>query len=106
MPRNVILIIFVLLVATGIGLYAYLPVIQSDSTEKHPPGTVEVVRSSLQTRVSETGTIQPSQTIEIKSQFSGEVAELFVSSGQAVKKGELLTNDIINALMLFKLFLE
>ena len=91
MPRNVILIIFVLLVATGIGLYAYLPVIQSDSTEKHPPDTVEVVRSSLQTRVSETGTIQPSKTIEIKSQFSGEVAELFVSSGQAVKKGELLT---------------
>ncbi len=91
MPRNVILIIFVLLVATGIGLYAYLPVIQSDSTEKHHPDTVEVVRSSLQTRVSETGTIQPSKTIEIKSQFSGEVAELFVSSGQAVKKGELLT---------------
>ena len=41
--------------------------------------------------MSETGTIQPSKTIEIKSQFSGEVAQLFVSSGQSVKKGELLT---------------
>jgi len=91
MPRNVTLIIFVLLVATGIGLYAYLPVLQSNSSDKQPPSTIEVVRSSIETRVSETGTIQPSNTIEIKSQFSGEVAQLFVSSGQRVKKGELLT---------------
>ncbi len=49
-----------------------------------------MVRSSIDTRVSETGTIQPLKTIEIKSQFSGEVAQLFVSSGQPVKKGELL----------------
>jgi len=90
MTRKILLTSLILMVATGIGLYAYLPDLQSDSSEKPPPATVEVVRSSLQTRVSETGTIQPSKTIEIKSQFSGEVAQLFVSSGQAVKKGELL----------------
>jgi HlyD family secretion protein len=91
MTRKVLLTSLILIVATGIGLYAYLPDLQSDSSEKQPPATVEVVRRSLETRVSETGTIQPSKTIEIKSQFSGEVAELFVSSGQPVKKGELLT---------------
>ena len=91
MSQKLSLIILVLIVAAGIGLYAYLPVLQSNSSEKQAPSTVEVVRSSLQTRVSETGTIQPSKTIEIKSQFSGEVAQLFVSNGQAVKKGELLT---------------
>jgi HlyD family secretion protein len=90
MTRKVLLTSLILIVATGIGLYAYLPDLQSDSSEKQPPATVEVVRSSLQTRVSETGTIQPSKTIEIKSQFSGQVAQLFVSSEQAVKKGELL----------------
>jgi len=90
MPRKVIPLIFVLIVAAGIGLYAYLPVLQSDSADKKPPATVKVVRSSLQTRVSETGTIQPSKTIEIKSQFSGEVAQMFVSNGQPVKNGELL----------------
>ena len=90
MTRKVLLTSLILMVGTGIGLYAYFPDLQSDSSEKPPPATVEVVRSSLQTRVSETGTIQPSKTIEIKSQFSGEVAQLFVSSGQAVKKGELL----------------
>jgi HlyD family secretion protein len=91
MTRKVLLTSLILIIATGIGLYAYLPDLQSDSSEKPPPATVEVVRSSLETRVSETGTIQPSKTIEIKSQFSGEVAQLFVSSGQPVKKGELLT---------------
>ena len=90
MTRKVLLTSIVLIVATGIGLYAYLPDLQSNSSEKPPPATVEVIRSSLQTRVSETGTIQPSNTIEIKSQFSGEVARLFVSNGQTVKKGELL----------------
>ncbi len=90
MTRKVLLIVVVLIVATGIGLYAYLPALQSDSSEEQPPATVEVVRSSIETRVSETGTIQPSKTIEIKSQFSGEVAQLFVSNGKPVKKGELL----------------
>jgi HlyD family secretion protein len=90
MTRKVLLTSLILIITTGIGLYAYLPNLQSDSSEKQPLATVEVVRSSVQTRVSETGTIQPLQTIEIKSQFSGEVAQLFVSSGQAVKKGELL----------------
>ena len=90
MPRKVLSTAFLLILASGIGLYAYLPDLRSDSPTKPPPETVEVVRSSLQTRVSETGTIQPSKTIEIKSQFSGEVAQLFASSGRPVKKGEVL----------------
>ena len=90
MARKILITVIALLIATGIGLYTYLPALQSDSSEKQPPATVEVVRSSIETRVSETGTIQPSKTIEIKSQFSGEVAKLFVANGQTVKKDELL----------------
>jgi len=90
MRRKILLAAGILIIVAGIGLYAYLPELQSDSSEKEPPATIEVVRSSIDTRVSETGTIQPSKTIEIKSQFSGEVAQLFVSSGKPVKKGELL----------------
>ncbi len=71
-------------------MYAFLTVNQSNSSEKQTPATVEVIRRSLQTRVSETGTIQPLKTIEIKSQFSGEIAELFVVSGQLIKKDQLL----------------
>ena len=90
MSGKVLSTVFLLILASGIGLYAYLPDFQSDASKKSQLETVEVVRSSLQTRVSETGTIQPSKTIEIKSQFSGEVAQLFVSSGKPVKKGEVL----------------
>ena len=90
MPRKVSVTVFALMVIAGIGLYSYLPTLESDSSEKLPPTTVEVVRRSLETRVSETGTIQPSQTIEIKSQFSGEVAQVFVTTGQEVQKDQLL----------------
>lgn len=67
----------------------------SRSTDQLSPDTpprklVEVVRTSLQTKVTETGTILPSQTIEIKSQFSGEVAQLFVTAGQEVQKDQIL----------------
>ncbi len=74
----------------GAGLYISYPMWQPETQESEPVSTVKVARSTLQTRVSETGTIQPSKTIEIKSQFSGEVAQLFVRSGQSVGKGELL----------------
>ena len=84
------LIGLMVIVATGIGLYLYLQNSDSDSAEKRLPVTIEVLRTSLQPRVSETGTIQPAQTIEIKSQFSGEVAELHVSTGQEVQKDQIL----------------
>lgn len=60
------------------------------SSDTTPRKLVEVVRTSLQTKVTETGTILPSQTIEIKSQFSGEVAQLFVTAGQEVQKDQIL----------------
>ncbi|MDR4494452.1 MAG: efflux RND transporter periplasmic adaptor subunit [Nitrospirales bacterium] len=90
MTRNAWLTVLVLFIAVGIGLYLYLPAGQSDSAETQPPTTIEVVRSSLQTRVSETGMIQPAQTIEIKSQFSGEVADLKISTGDVVEKDQIL----------------
>lgn len=90
MTRKVWLTVLILVIAVGIGLYLYPPAGQSDSAKTQPPATIEVVRSSLQTRVSETGMIQPAQTIEIKSQFSGEVADLKVSTGQVVEKDEIL----------------
>ncbi|HQU27962.1 MAG TPA: efflux RND transporter periplasmic adaptor subunit [Nitrospirales bacterium] len=90
MKRKLWLTLLVVSMATGIGVYWYLPVSNSDSAEKPPPATIEVIRTSLQTRVSETGTIQPSQTIEIKSQFSGEVADIRVGTGQPVHKDQIL----------------
>jgi HlyD family secretion protein len=91
MKKTLLIVIVLIGIAASIAAVRYSRSTNQQSSENDTLRTVEVVRRSLQTRVSETGTIQPSKTIEIKSQFSGEVAELFVSSGQAVKKGELLT---------------
>lgn len=95
MSLKVLLTSVILVVAVGIPFYAYYSDFQSHSSETPAPATVEVLRSSLQTRVSETGTIQPSKTLEIKSQFSGEVVQLFVLSGKFGRKGELLSMPLM-----------
>jgi len=89
--KTPLLLTSLVVVGAAVAAVQYSRSTVQDSSNDKPHQVVEVIRKSLQTRVSETGSIQPSKTIEIKSQFSGEVAQLFVSSGQAVKKGELLT---------------
>lgn len=84
--------VLTILVLAGaiLAVFQYSRSTDQRSSDSTPPKLVEVTRTSLQTKVSETGTILPSQTIEIKSQFSGEVAQLFVTAGQEVKKDQLL----------------
>lgn len=84
-----VLTIFILAGVIGAAVY-YSRSTNQPSSETTPRNLVEVIRTSLQTKVSETGTIMPSQTIEIKSQFSGEVAQLFVTAGQEVQKDQIL----------------
>lgn len=84
-----VLTIIILAGAMGAAVY-YSRSTDRPLSETIPRNLVEVVRTSLQTKVSETGTIMPSQTIEIKSQFSGEVAQLFVTPGQEIQKDHVL----------------
>ncbi|MCA9420935.1 MAG: biotin/lipoyl-binding protein, partial [Nitrospira sp.] len=81
---------FIIVAGAVMGWMYYSRSTGQPSAETTPHNLVEVVRTSLQTKVSETGTIMPSQTIEIKSQFSGEVAQLFVTAGQEVQKDQVL----------------
>ncbi|MCS7005481.1 MAG: efflux RND transporter periplasmic adaptor subunit [Cytophagales bacterium] len=58
-----------------------------------PPLWVEVQMSKLDTvreRVNGSGKIYPSEEIQISSEVSGEVRELFVKEGDSVKVGDLL----------------
>ncbi len=50
----------------------------------------EVQRGELVDDVSESGKIAPAFEVDIKAKVSGEVAEVHVVEGQAVKKGDLL----------------
>ncbi len=90
MKKSFWVTVLILLIAGGAGLYRYLPLTQTDSSAGEQIATIEVLRTSLQTRVSETGTIQPARIIEIKSQFSGEVSEIHVSTGQEINKDQIL----------------
>ncbi|MEE9204421.1 MAG: efflux RND transporter periplasmic adaptor subunit, partial [Nitrospirales bacterium] len=54
------------------------------------PRIIAVKRGPIQTRVVETGTLQPALTIAIKSQISGEIRQLRVTEGQEVTASQQL----------------
>jgi HlyD family secretion protein len=52
--------------------------------------TVEVSRGNIAVRVQATGTVEPVDTVAVKSKANGMVTELPVEVGTVVKKGDLL----------------
>lgn len=66
------------------------PTTGKESGPKEQPRIIAVKRTSIETRVAETGTLEPARTIEIKSQVSGEVKRLFVVEGQDVRPDQPL----------------
>jgi len=86
------LLIFILTIGTGVGGAAYFLFPLSSSQKETAPSSnvISVKRGTLETRVSETGRLQPSRTVDIKSQFSGEVNQIYVTNGERVRQGQLL----------------
>ncbi len=77
--------------AIGAGVYWFFPMpLAQESQGKEEPRVIVVERSTLHTRVSETGTLVPIRTLDIKSQFSGEVLEIFVHEGEQVVRDQPL----------------
>ncbi|MBU1153564.1 efflux RND transporter periplasmic adaptor subunit [bacterium] len=52
--------------------------------------TVAVQRGNMITKVTETGSVQPKTTVQIKSNVGGEIVRLPVKEGDWVRKGDLL----------------
>jgi HlyD family secretion protein len=59
-------------------------------TAAAPLPTVEVSRGNIAVRVQATGTVEPVDTVAVKSKANGMVIELPVEVGTIVKKGDLL----------------
>jgi len=75
----------------GAGVYWLFPqAVSEERKERKAPEVIVVKRSTVKTRVSETGTLEPIRTLDIKSQFSGEVLEIFVDEGEQVARGQPL----------------
>ena len=90
MRRIFLLIALCITALAGAANLLLSPTTGNESKPKDEPRIVAVKRSTVQTRVAETGTMEPSHTIEIKSQVSGEVRRIQVAEGDLVGKGHAL----------------
>ena len=61
---------------------------QATSTVSMP--TVKATRGTIQQTVSELGTLEPQNRIELKADVSGEVVEIFAQAGEKVQKDQPL----------------
>ncbi|HET7372117.1 MAG TPA: efflux RND transporter periplasmic adaptor subunit [Gemmatimonadaceae bacterium] len=63
---------------------------RADAKEAPAYRTAAVTRGSLKSTVSATGTLQAVRTVQVGTQVSGQVAQIYVDFNDKVKKGELL----------------
>lgn len=79
--------IFILLLA-GLGLFVFLT---RRGAEGRPPlNTATVDRGSLQQTVIATGKLEPVINVEVGSQLSGNLSEIFVDFNSEVSKGQVM----------------
>jgi len=75
-----------LALAAGGGWWAFLRPTEAPMTFR----TGKIERGALQAAVSATGTVTPVQQVQISSQVSGQIRELFVDFNSPVKQGQLI----------------
>jgi HlyD family secretion protein len=63
---------------------------RADGKEAPQYKTAALIRGSLKSTVSATGTLQAVRTVQVGTQVSGQVAEIYVDFNDRVKKGQLL----------------
>ncbi|NTW78183.1 MAG: biotin/lipoyl-binding protein, partial [Syntrophaceae bacterium] len=81
-----IIIAVVVLIAVGMGLFFVL------RTDKNEPKyvTEQVTRGDIKSTVSATGTVNAVTTVQVGTQVSGTIKQLFVDYNSPVKQGQLL----------------
>jgi len=91
MRRTLLLITLCISALAGAAGLLLSPTTGNESKSKdEQPRIVPVKRTTVQTRVAETGTMEPAHTIEIKSQVSGEVRRIHVTEGDLMAKDQAL----------------
>jgi multidrug efflux pump subunit AcrA (membrane-fusion protein) len=90
MKRALLIAVASLIALAGAAALLFSPTTGKEAKPKDEPRVIAVKRGDFQTRVAETGTLEPVRTIEIKSQVSGEIQRVEVSEGQVVTRGQAL----------------
>ena len=63
---------------------------RADAKEAPAYRTAAITRGSLKSTVSATGTLQAVRTVQVGTQVSGQIAQIYVDFNDKVKKGQLL----------------
>src|SRR3984893_8758443 len=71
-------------------LWIIVPIILGKREKPIPVTTEKAVRKTILQTVSATGKVQPEIEVKISPEVAGEIIELPVEDGMAVKKGDLL----------------
>lgn len=80
---------WIILFVIAVGLVVYF-IGGNDSAQKTEFATASITRGNLRQVVTATGEIQPLNTINVGSQVSGTIEEIFVDYNSQVKKGDVL----------------
>ncbi len=81
--------IIITLVVVVVGVFAVIS-LMSDSSKATNVSSAAVERQNLAEKVSASGRIQPQTKVDITSEITGEIIDLPVIEGQAVRTGDLL----------------
>lgn len=90
MVRGILTIVLSLLLVAGWALFHFSTTTGKESKPRDEPRIFIAKRGQLQTRVTETGTLEPALTIDIKSPVSGEIRRLYASEGDVVEANQPL----------------
>lgn len=77
-------------IAVAAGALSYFAFAGNGGNQKKNYITVDIRRGDLSYTVSATGEIQPVSTVNVGSQVSGTISEIFVDYNSQVKKGDIL----------------
>jgi len=84
-----ILIVLLVLAAIAVGVKFFF-FRDSAASEVGVPVSAPVTKLTLSTVISATGTLEPVDQVEVGTQVSGDIAEIFVDFNSKVKKGQVI----------------
>lgn len=82
------LIISIIIVLAAVSLYFF--VFSKESKTEFSYKLIELEKSNVEAIISTTGTLNPVNTVEIGSQISGNIAQIYVDFNDQVKRGQLI----------------
>lgn len=89
MKRKTIITVVVIACVVGAAVFGYL-YFRKEQTSQITVQTLVVKKGNVSNSVTATGTVQPTDQVEVGTQVSGEIERVYVDFNSVVKQGQLL----------------